>query len=169
MRLWSLQMAEAGFYYSGLSEEDDSATCFVCGKVLDGWERDDEPWKEVRAIFCLPSCFTFITSWFSMFYCFQHDKHAPNCKFVKMRKSESELSVSNLFTVKTFMVSLFYYKISLSRSKSSLIWEQCSLKAIAHTFSIRSWQQWRSELTRSTIVSRFNNFSSLTNPSISHS
>lgn len=62
-------MAEAGFYYCGTSEEDDSATCFVCGKVLDGWEQDDEPWEE-------------------------HSKHAPNCKFVKMHKSEDEMTVS---------------------------------------------------------------------------
>lgn len=64
-------MAEAGFYYSGLDEEDDSATCFVCGKVLDGWERNDEPWNE-------------------------HNKHAPNCKFVKMHNTEDELTVSSL-------------------------------------------------------------------------
>lgn len=31
-------MAKAGFYFSGnASKDDDSATCFVCGKVLDGW------------------------------------------------------------------------------------------------------------------------------------
>lgn len=32
-------MAKAGFYYTGSSKDDDSATCFVCGKVLDGWVR----------------------------------------------------------------------------------------------------------------------------------
>lgn len=30
-------MAKAGFYYIGTSEDDDTATCFVCGKHLDGW------------------------------------------------------------------------------------------------------------------------------------
>jgi hypothetical protein len=34
-----LQMARAGFYYTGGSRDDDSVTCFVCGKVLDGWVR----------------------------------------------------------------------------------------------------------------------------------
>lgn len=61
-------MAEAGFYYSGVSDDDDSATCFVCGKVLDGWENTDEPWKE-------------------------HEKHAPNCSFVKQHLSEDNMTV----------------------------------------------------------------------------
>lgn len=63
------QMAEAGFYYSGHGEEDDSVTCFACSKVLDGWERTDDPWKE-------------------------HKKHAPNCPFVKLGRCEHELTVS---------------------------------------------------------------------------
>lgn len=28
------KMAQAGFFYSGLNSDDDSATCFVCGKDL---------------------------------------------------------------------------------------------------------------------------------------
>jgi baculoviral IAP repeat-containing protein 5 len=28
------KMAQAGFYYSGQNSDDDSATCFVCGKDL---------------------------------------------------------------------------------------------------------------------------------------
>lgn len=62
------QMAEAGFYYSGADADDDSATCFVCGKVLDGWENDDEPWTE-------------------------HEKHAPRCQFVQIHSAQEELSV----------------------------------------------------------------------------
>lgn len=62
-------MAEAGFFYSGTSDDDDSATCFVCAKVLDGWESFDDPWKE-------------------------HLKHAPNCQFVKLHHPEEELTVS---------------------------------------------------------------------------
>lgn len=62
-------MAEAGFFYTGTSDDDDSAACFVCGKLLDGWENEDEPWKE-------------------------HEKHAPNCHFVKMHLIEDDLTVS---------------------------------------------------------------------------
>lgn len=61
-------MAEAGFFYSGLSTDDDSATCFVCGKVLDGWDPTDKPWSE-------------------------HKKHAPQCAFVKLGRPEAELTV----------------------------------------------------------------------------
>lgn len=61
-------MAEAGFFWSGNKDEDDSATCFVCGKVLDGWESTDEPWSE-------------------------HKKHAPQCSFVKFGRNESQLTV----------------------------------------------------------------------------
>jgi baculoviral IAP repeat-containing protein 5 len=63
-------MAEAGFYYSGISDDDDSATCFVCGKVLDGWERHDNPMSE-------------------------HEKHAPNCHFVRKGKSQEAVTVSS--------------------------------------------------------------------------
>lgn len=62
-------MAKAGFYYSGSHEDDDSATCFVCAKVLDGWESTDEPWQE-------------------------HEKHAPNCQFVRMSLDQGNLTVS---------------------------------------------------------------------------
>ncbi|KAG5684418.1 hypothetical protein PVAND_013652 [Polypedilum vanderplanki] len=63
------EMAKAGFCFTGdMSKDDDSATCFVCGKVLDGWENTDDPWIE-------------------------HQKHSANCQFVKMRRSEDELTV----------------------------------------------------------------------------
>lgn len=62
------KMAEAGFYWSGNERENDTATCFACGKVLDGWEKDDDPWSE-------------------------HIKHAPQCIFVKFRKAEDKLTV----------------------------------------------------------------------------
>lgn len=36
-------MAKAGFSFTGdMTKDDDSATCFVCGKTLDGWENTDE-------------------------------------------------------------------------------------------------------------------------------
>ncbi|KAH8383332.1 hypothetical protein KR009_008020 [Drosophila setifemur] len=68
------KMAEAGFYWTGTKRENDTATCFVCGKTLDGWESDDDPWKE-------------------------HLKHAPQCEFVKMGCPERELSVSQFLEI----------------------------------------------------------------------
>lgn len=62
-------MAEAGFYWTGTERENDTATCFVCGKTLDGWESEDDPWKE-------------------------HLKHAPQCEFVKLGRVESDMTVS---------------------------------------------------------------------------
>lgn len=61
-------MAEAGFYWTGSEHEQDSATCFICGKQLDNWECSDDPWYE-------------------------HKKHAPNCSFVKLGRPESQLLV----------------------------------------------------------------------------
>lgn len=65
-------MSEAGFYWSGNEKENDTATCFLCSKVLDGWEESDNPWLE-------------------------HQKHAPQCLFVKLGRSESELNVIFIF------------------------------------------------------------------------
>uniref|UniRef100_T1GWH2 Uncharacterized protein n=1 Tax=Megaselia scalaris TaxID=36166 RepID=T1GWH2_MEGSC len=58
-------MAEAGFYFCGNDRENDTAACFVCGKVLDGWESTDVPIDE-------------------------HRKHAPQCLFVKLGKTEKD-------------------------------------------------------------------------------
>lgn len=57
-------MAEAGFFWKGI----DSVACFLCGKELDGWEPEDDPWSE-------------------------HKKHAPQCVFVKFGRPENELKV----------------------------------------------------------------------------
>lgn len=40
------KMAEAGFYHCPTENEPDLARCFVCFKELDGWEPDDDPFKE---------------------------------------------------------------------------------------------------------------------------
>lgn len=61
-------MAEAGFYWSGTDAQNDSATCFLCSKELDGWEPTDDPWLE-------------------------HKKHAPRCAFVKLGRAERSLTV----------------------------------------------------------------------------
>ncbi|XP_031617598.1 baculoviral IAP repeat-containing protein 5-like [Contarinia nasturtii] len=62
------KMAQAGFYYAGSSTDDDTAACFLCGKVLDGWESTDDPWSE-------------------------HKKHSPQCAFVKLGRPEDDTTV----------------------------------------------------------------------------
>lgn len=37
------QLAEAGFFYTGKS---DQTLCFFCGGGLKNWERDDDPWEQ---------------------------------------------------------------------------------------------------------------------------
>lgn len=66
------KMAQAGFYWSGSKNDDDTVTCFVCGKTLHGWDPTDDPWKE-------------------------HAKHAPQCQFVKYGHKEVDMTVSFLF------------------------------------------------------------------------
>ncbi|XP_034114595.1 baculoviral IAP repeat-containing protein 5 [Drosophila nasuta] len=68
------KMAEAGFYWTGTKRENDTATCFVCGKTLDGWESDDDPWKE-------------------------HLKHAPQCEFVKLSCPEKDMTVDQFLKI----------------------------------------------------------------------
>lgn len=81
-------MAKAGFYFSGATNDDDAATCFVCGKDLDGWESTDDPWIE-------------------------HQKHSANCKFLQMRRSEDELTVSfNIFLMWMLKLMLKYFLIT---------------------------------------------------------
>ncbi|BFF90470.1 baculoviral IAP repeat-containing protein 5 [Drosophila madeirensis] len=68
------KMAEAGFYWTGTKRENDTATCFVCSKTLDGWESEDDPWKE-------------------------HLKHAPQCEFVKLGCAEKDLTVTQFLDI----------------------------------------------------------------------
>ncbi|XP_019552149.1 baculoviral IAP repeat-containing protein 5.2 [Aedes albopictus] len=69
------KMAEAGFYWQGDDKEDeDTSVCFVCGKVLDGWEESDDPWEE-------------------------HKKHAPQCLFVKYGRPEAELTCEEMINL----------------------------------------------------------------------
>lgn len=62
------KMAEAGFFWCGSKTDPDTAACFACGKQLDGWEEQDDPWKE-------------------------HINHAPQCVFVKLHKAEENMTV----------------------------------------------------------------------------
>nr|AHC55308.1 inhibitor of apoptosis protein [Palaemon carinicauda] len=54
------EMAEAGFFYCGLS---DHVRCFHCGNGLRNWENDDKPWDE-------------------------HARWYPNCNFVLLSKGQ---------------------------------------------------------------------------------
>ena len=51
-------MAKAGFHYSPLKDNDDRALCFACTVTLVCWEPSDSPWTE-------------------------HERHSPNCPFIK--------------------------------------------------------------------------------------
>ncbi|RVE50003.1 hypothetical protein evm_005356 [Chilo suppressalis] len=75
-------MAEAGFYSVATGDDDaDAAKCFLCGKELDGWEANDDPWAE-------------------------HKSHAAKCAFVQMGKKEDDLLLSEfLSTFKQYMIN----------------------------------------------------------------
>ncbi|XP_063381252.1 baculoviral IAP repeat-containing protein 5-like [Cydia fagiglandana] len=75
-------MAEAGFYSVATGDDDaDAAKCFLCGKELDGWEPNDDPWSE-------------------------HKSHAPKCAFAQLGKKEDELLCSEfLSVVKQYMIN----------------------------------------------------------------
>lgn len=66
-------MAAAGFYFVGNNDEPDLVECFICGKQLDGWEPEDDPWSE-------------------------HVKHKSDCPFLKLNKqNEMEWTVNELY------------------------------------------------------------------------
>lgn len=48
------QLARAGFFYKPTAHSDDSVTCFLCHKTLDGWDADDKPALEHLAH--VPDC-----------------------------------------------------------------------------------------------------------------
>ena len=67
-----LRMANAGFYCCGGNREPDLVRCYFCRKELDGWEPEDDPWKE-------------------------HVSHAKgNCSYVNLNKKPEELTVSDV-------------------------------------------------------------------------
>lgn len=68
-------MAEAGFIYTGSKQEPDSVKCFFCDKSLDGWESNDDPWKE-------------------------HIQHAPDCAFAKLQKSQENITLEEFLILK---------------------------------------------------------------------
>jgi len=67
-----MKMASAGFYCCGNENEPDLVRCYFCRKELDGWEPEDDPWKE-------------------------HESHAKgNCAYVNLGKKPTELTVSDV-------------------------------------------------------------------------
>lgn len=62
-------MAEAGFVFIGSAKEPDSVKCFFCNKHLDGWEKDDDPWKE-------------------------HLSHSPKCEFAIRKNPEENMTLN---------------------------------------------------------------------------
>lgn len=98
-------MAEAGFYWEGSVKEPDSAACFMCHKVLNGWEEQDDPWQE-------------------------HKKHAPQCVFVKIGKKEDEYTVEehinlliqfNKTSMEKYKKMCLKYKAKLEDLKENII------------------------------------------------
>ncbi|CAH2036806.1 unnamed protein product, partial [Iphiclides podalirius] len=75
-------MAEAGFYSVATGADDaDAAKCFLCGKVLDGWEANDDPWEE-------------------------HKSHAAKCAFVQLGKKDDDLLLSEFLSIiKQYMMN----------------------------------------------------------------
>eukprot|EP00092_Neocalanus_flemingeri_P057820 GFUD01068790.1.p1 GENE.GFUD01068790.1~~GFUD01068790.1.p1 ORF type:complete len:145 (-),score=37.51 GFUD01068790.1:284-718(-) len=67
------RMAAAGFYCCGGENDPDSVRCYFCRKELDGWEPEDDPWKE-------------------------HVSHAKGkCAYVRLGKKPEELTVADVF------------------------------------------------------------------------
>ncbi|KAI4464853.1 deterin [Holotrichia oblita] len=79
------KLAEAGFYFIGSKTEPDAVQCFLCGKSLDGWEEDDDPWQE-------------------------HKKHSQNCKFAKLGKPECKLTVNQFLDIQMEVVKNWIIK-----------------------------------------------------------
>lgn len=88
-------MAEAGFYWCGNMDKDrDTVCCFLCGKLLDGWESTDDPWSE-------------------------HRQHAPQCHFVKLGRPEKDLTIGELLDLMEKFLEKFRYSL-LEKAKSKV-------------------------------------------------
>ena len=48
-------LSEAGFYFDPGPEHPDNTTCFMCGKQLNSWEPDDDPF-ELHYLKCSERC-----------------------------------------------------------------------------------------------------------------
>ncbi|XP_031575287.1 baculoviral IAP repeat-containing protein 5-like [Actinia tenebrosa] len=72
----SEKMAAAGFYHCPTDRDQDIARCFVCFKELEGWEPEDDPWKE-------------------------HKSHSPKCEFLALNKREEDMTVEEFLDLET--------------------------------------------------------------------
>jgi len=87
-------MAAAGFYCCGGENEPDLVRCFFCRKELDGWEPEDDPWKE-------------------------HQSHAKgNCAYIKLGKKPDELTVSDVLGL------LEGEKCKMILTKGTNVWQE---------------------------------------------
>ena len=87
------KMAAAGFYCCGGENEPDLVRCYFCRKELDGWEPEDDPWKE-------------------------HVSHAKGrCAFVKLGKKSEDLTVSDVLG----MLEAEKYKMILTKGAESWV------------------------------------------------
>ena len=90
------KMAAAGFYCCGGENEPDLVRCYFCRKELDGWEPEDDPWKE-------------------------HVSHAKGkCAFVKLGKKSEDLTVSDVLG----LLEAEKYKMILTKGNESWV-EKC--------------------------------------------
>ncbi|XP_068608720.1 baculoviral IAP repeat-containing protein 5b [Brachionichthys hirsutus] len=81
------KMAKAGFVHCPGENEPDVACCFFCLIELEGWEPDDDPWSE-------------------------HVKRFPDCGFITMKKSFTEITVAEFFLMEKSRLKIYHRKIS---------------------------------------------------------
>ncbi|KAK5642594.1 hypothetical protein RI129_008761 [Pyrocoelia pectoralis] len=98
------KLAEAGFYYVGTADEPDGVQCFLCGKALDGWDRDDDPWQE-------------------------HITHSKECEFAKLATPEKMLTLNQFdqFFRDSIKKLSTQYINELLEHKKKLCAQQCKI------------------------------------------
>ena len=87
------KMSEAGFYCCGGENEPDLVRCYFCRKELDGWEPDDDPWKE-------------------------HASHAKGrCAFINLGKKSEELTVKDMYDLDRAKLAIVVGKMVEKRTE----------------------------------------------------
>lgn len=71
------ELANAGFFYSGIG---DQTICFSCGGGIKAWEENDDPWSEHACWF--PTC-SFV-------------RLHKSSEFIQMQKNRTSNSITNL-------------------------------------------------------------------------
>lgn len=107
-------MAEAGFYFIGGKREPDSVQCFLCGKCLDGWEPDDDPFRE-------------------------HLKHSPACSFAKLMTPEDALTYFQFLDIRAELIKkLMNEKMDAEFEKVKTQFEEAKRMVTAHLRKVAS-------------------------------